>query len=205
MTDIDQFFVHSCLFNELTKDHLKQVKRLLRSTTGERMITAQQTDPIYMVFDKKEHLIGYAMVSSYSPEKHFKIEGPYIYNFVTDINLAKEKRCGRFLLEFIEHELAEQNYNIINLDVLHDNLHAFKFFIKNKYRVIGKYEMLDIRNMDLHEIDNAIKNLKLTEKVEELKRRRGISSKESEIITETAPNKKIVYISLTKKINVDIN
>lgn len=201
----DQFTINKLIYKDLSADHLKKIKQLLRSTTGERIITAQKTDPIYLVFDKKKKIVGYTMISNYSPENHFKIEGPYVYNFITDTNLSKEKRCGRFLLNYIVEDLSSEGASIINLDVEHSNLHAFKFFIRGGFRVVGKYEKLDLRNMNLYEIDKSIRQFNLQDKIDEIKQRRGFNNSESETVTimddNETPNKKIVFISLSKSLN----
>ena len=150
--------IHKSIYSSLNKSELKQLKRLLRSTTGENFSIAQKTDPVYLCYSDKKLLIGYAMISEYSPDNHFKNTGLYLYNFVTDINLSKEKRCGKLLLKYIEDDL----HDTINLDVEHTNLRAFKFFISNGYRVVGKYDKLDINNMSLSEIDANDYNKKIT-------------------------------------------
>lgn len=199
MATSNKFNIIKLLYSELSKDQIKKIKQLLRATTGENMITAQKMDPIYLVFDRRQKLIGYCMISNYSPENHFKNDGVYLYNFITDTSLKKEKRCGRDLLKHVEMDLSGSN--IINLDVENSNLHAFKFFITNGYKVVGKYEKLDLRDMNLHEISSSIRNLGLQDKIDELKQRRGIKDNDNDIVSlvEDTPNKKIVYISLSKK------
>ena len=198
-----QFTFLKLIYKDLTPKQIKQIKQLLRSTTGERLITAQPTDPIYLTYDKGNKLIGHAMISSYSPEKHFSPEGPYLYNFITDTSLAKHKRCGRYLLAYIENDLIEHNNTLINLDVECNNVRAFKFFALNKYKVIGRYEKLDLRNMNLYEVDKTIRNYSLQDKVDEIKTRRGLKTEENDIVslTDDAPNKKIIYVSMTKALN----
>jgi hypothetical protein len=193
------FTVVKAIYEDLNDDQNKQIKRLLRTSTGERFVTAQKSDPIYLAYDKKSRLVGYSMLSSYSPEKHFKVEGPYLYNFITDTSLVKEKRCGRFLLAYIENDLAASGYKLLNLDVECDNIRAFKFFAFNKYRTIGKYEKLDLRNMNLHDVDKAIRANSLQEKIDEIKQRRGLKTSTDDIVSmDDTPNKKIVYMSMTK-------
>jgi hypothetical protein len=183
----------------------KQMNRLLRATTGENFVTAQKTDVTYVVLDKKSKVIGYTMVSNYSPENHFKNEGPYIYNFITDISLKKEARCGHALITYVERDLAKSGEKLLNLDVDHENVRAFKFFLFNKYRVIGKYEKLDLKNMNLYEVDKTIAKYKLTDKIKEIKERRGLAESKSSDATPVSlddsndvPHKKIKYISLSK-------
>lgn len=216
-TGSDLFLIIKQTYNDVHADHLKQIKRLLRNTTGERFVTAQKTDFIYLAFDRKSKVVGYAMTSSYSPEKHFKNEkitksdmsnnngndapnnGMYLYNFITDTALIKEKRCGRYLLKYIENDLSRIGYTLINLDVEHVNLHAFKFFVHNKYKVVGKYEKLDLRNMNLHEVDKTIRNLSLKDEISDIKQRRGIKEGlQNDSLDDNKPHKKITYISMTK-------
>lgn len=183
----------------------KQMNRLLRTTTGENFVTAQKTDITYIVLDKKSKVIGYTMVSTYSPENHFKNEGPYLYNFITDISLKKEARCGHALISYVERDLAKIGAKLLNLDVEHENVRAFKFFLFNKYRVLGKYEKLDLKNMNLYEVDKTIAKYKLTDKIKEIKERRGLADSKSSDATPVSlddsndvPHKKIKYISLSK-------
>lgn len=192
------FIVIKKIFKDLSEDQSKQLKRLLRSTTGERLVTAQKTDPIYLAFDQKNKLVGYGMISNYSPENHFKTEGSYLYNFITDTSLIKEKRCARFLLSYIENDLKLQGYSFLNLDVECDNIRAFKFFAFNKYKAVGRYEKLDLRNMNIHEVDKTINQLSLKDKIDEIKQRRGIKDTETIGIVDDTPNKKIIYLSMTK-------
>ena len=192
--------VEKLQYDKLSNVQLKKIKQLLRATTGERAVTAQKTDPIYLVHDSKNRLIGFAMISSYSPENHFKIEGPYLYNFVTDICLSKDKRCGKFLFNYVCSDLKAAGNSIINLDVEHTNLRAFKFFIVNKCRVVGKYEKIDFKNLKLHEIDKSIQNHGLQDEVSEIKSRRGIKD-DSSISTvhsdDASAIKKITYVSMS--------
>lgn len=183
----------------------KQMNRLLRTTTGENFVTAQKSDVTYIVLDKKSKVIGYTMVSTYSPENHFKKEGPYLYNFITDISLQKQARCAHALIAYVENDLAKCGAKLINLDVDHENIRAFKFFLFNKYRVIGKYEKLDLKNMNLYEVDKTISNFKLSDKIKEIKQRRGLSDTKTDDTgpislddSNETPNKKIKYISLSK-------
>lgn len=200
--NIGQFKFVKTIYSNITDKTRKAMNKLLRATTGENFVTAQKSNITYIVFDKKDRVIGYAMISTYSPENHFKTEGPYLYNFITDISLKKEARCGHALLDYIERDVAESGAKLINLDVDHENVRAFKFFIFNKYRVIGKYEKLDLKNMNLFEIDRTVAKYKLTDKIKEIKQRRGLAAEESEPVTIgdsiDEPNKKIRYISMTK-------
>ncbi len=201
--NVGQFRFLRVVYESINAKDRKAMNKLLRAITGENFVTAQKTDVTYIAFDKKNNIVGYCMISKYSPENHFKTEGPYLYNFITDIRLAKDKRCAHPLLAFVEKDLVESGKSLMNIDVLHDNVRAFKFFISNKYRVIGKYEKLDLKNMNLYEVDNTINAYKLNDKVKEIKQRRGLSDGKTEdgpvTIGETsAPNKKIKYLSLTK-------
>ena len=214
--NVGKFKFVKTIYSKIPDKTRKAMNKLLRTTTGENFVTAQKSDITYIVFDKKDRVIGYTMVSTYSPENHFKTEGLYLYNFITDISLKKEARCGHALLDYIEKDVKETgakliknssssstNKLVINLDVDHENVRAFKFFIFNKYRVIGKYEKLDLKNMNLFEIDKTVAKYKLTDKIKEIKERRGLSTPDAEesgpiTITDSEPNKKIRYISMTK-------
>lgn len=200
--NVGQFKFIKTIYSLISAVDRKAMNKLLRAITGENFVTAQKSDVSYIAFDKKNNVVGYCMISNYSPENHFKTEGPYLYNFITDTRIAKEKRCSHPLLAFVEKDLTECGETLVNIDVLHDNIRAFKFFISNNYRVIGKYEKLDLKNMNLYEVDNAINKYKLIDKIKEIKQRRGLST-DSEPVTineATEPNKKIKYLSLTKKI-----
>ena len=199
-----QFTFLRLLYENIPDKRRKQMNKLLRITTGENFVTAQKSDITYIALDPKSNVVGYTMVSNYSPENHFKVEGPYLYNFITDTSLKKEKRCGHSLLAFVEKDLNESGAKLINLDVEHGNVRAFKFFMSNKYRVIGKYEKLDLKNMNLYEVDKTINKFKLSDKIKEIKERRGLSTKENSTIilddSNEVSNKKIKYISLTKRL-----
>jgi hypothetical protein len=191
--------VEKLQFNKLSESQLKKIKQLLRATTGERAVTAQKTDPIYLVYDNKFRLIGFAMISSYSPENHFKQEGPYLYNFVTNTCLPKDRRCGKFLFNYVCEDLKAAGHSIMNLDVEHTNLRAFKFFIVNKCRVVGKYEKVDFKNLKLHEVDQSIQNHGLQDQIDEIKSRRGIKDSSSLMVhsDDASALKKITYVSMS--------
>jgi ribosomal protein S18 acetylase RimI-like enzyme len=202
---MSKFRIEKLLYNNLSEKQLKKVKQLMRSIFGDRFVVAQKTDPIYLAYDNKDKLIGYGMISSYSPDTHFKEEGPYLYNFITDTSLPKDKRCGRILLNYIESDIGK-DYGIINLDVEHSNIRAFKFFISCGYKVAGRYEKLDLSNLNLFEIDKTINSYGLHEEIKELKTKKPeLAEIEPTVsLTDDAPKKKIVYISLQKKLNISV-
>lgn len=190
-------------FNQLTIQHLKKIKQLLRNTTGERLVVAQYTDPIYMAFSK-DKLLGYGMISSYSPEKHFgEKESSYLYDFITDTSIKKEKRCGHLLIKYIEEDLRLLGVERLNLDVESFNLHAIKFFSRSKYK---PYEKLDLKNMSLFEVDKTVNAHSLHHEMDELKQKKGIkdASQDTNLmnLTDDAP-KKIIYLRMNHNIEMD--
>lgn len=199
--DVGQFTFLRILYNSIDPKVKKQMNKLLRITTGENFATAQKSDVTYIVFDQKANVVGFAMISTYSPEKHFSVEGPYLYNFITDTSLKKEKRCGHALMSYIEEDLQKAGAQLINLDVVNGNIRAFKFFLTHRFKVIGKYEKLDLKNMNLYEIDKTVRKFQLSSQMKELQERRKVKSKAETIsLDDSESNKKIKYISLSKKL-----
>ena len=158
------------IYNTLNDTTKRDIKMLTRSITGEQLSVADKTNEVYIAFNNNK-LIGFAMLSTYSPENHFGNSGVYLYNFITNIYTNKLQRCGKQLLTFIENDLrnntennnvnnteniTENNNenknitenNIINLDVVNSNIRAFKFFINNGYKVVGKYIKKKFVNKD---------------------------------------------------------
>ncbi len=193
MSDTNQIIRLS--FDDLSSKRLKEIKQLLRKINGERLVVAQKTDPIYLALSNKDVLIGFAMLSKYAPENHFKQPGMYLYNFITDTTIKKEERCGYQLLRYIEQD-AER----INLDVEHTNLHAFKFFVRSNYKVVGKYERVNIKAMMVSDVDNAANQMGLTEIVNEMKsNKKGlVKVPDIEPILNDQDIKKTIYISMSK-------
>ena len=156
------------IYNTLNDTTKRDIKMLTRSITGEQLSVADKTNEVYIAFNNNK-LIGFAMLSTYSPENHFGNSGVYLYNFITNIYTNKLQRCGKQLLTFIENDLRSINENntenknnnenitenknitennIINLDVVNSNIRAFKFFINNGYKVVGKYIKKKFVNKD---------------------------------------------------------
>jgi hypothetical protein len=149
------FVFKSIPYCDISSSDIKQIRKLLRNITGENLSIAQKTDITYLAY-LNNMIVGFGMISKYSPENHFKDENPYLYNFVTDIYHKKDEKCSYKLLDYIHNSLKDSAASKINLDVLSTNKRAFKFFDKNKYKVCGKYKKTNINKLMLSDIKEDV-------------------------------------------------
>jgi hypothetical protein len=138
---------------------LKQLKQLIRSATGERLIL-RDGDWIILCYSGSK-IIGMCCVTHRSPERHFPNEEsentliPYLYNYVCDFKHKSKKpsvAIMKYIMEFYRNiytdltntmetlHMNDTTQNQINLDVRQDNIHAQKFFERNDFKKIADYQ-----------------------------------------------------------------
>jgi hypothetical protein len=128
------------IFKNLDKGLIRKLKIICRKMTGEPLLAFPE-HKIFIVFntsDQDAKPIGFCCVSNFSPENHFDNESTgafYVYNYICDAKYRKLKQ-SLFLINHIK-SLG----NDLNLDILKNNEHAKKFFIRNGFKYVKDYNM----------------------------------------------------------------
>jgi len=122
----------------------KQVKKMIIKSTGELAKFINVKNAIVVTFHKKK-VVGIAMLSLYSPEKHFKnednIESRYLYNMIV---LPNRLKIGPSTLTEIKKYCKFNGVKQINLDVLLDDVHVTKFYLNNRFEIKDGYTNIRI-------------------------------------------------------------
>ena len=138
--DDENMTMKICKFSDIP--NLRDTHKFVRRNTGEELIASDKEDTVFLVYDKrKDKLIGLAMISKGSPNKHFPdekmAEFPYLYNFICD-QKYKKKKLSVALLYAVKRYLKDM-YKCITLDVISGNERALKFFTRNLFVVVGEW------------------------------------------------------------------
>jgi len=141
----------------------KLIKKMIVRSTGGLAKYINVENPIFIAFKKNERKqnkmkpMGIAMLSKYSPEKHFESEKTkartqlreaeqgskikekkyeYLYNMIV---LNNNLRVAPSLITEVKKYCISQKSNQINLDVSLKDVHATKFYLNNFYKIVGGY------------------------------------------------------------------
>ncbi len=130
-------------FGEVNNKELRAMRRISSIMTNEALrgynahdvvIVKRRKEPPNF---KKEVVLGYCFISSFSPEQHFEDEDRaiYLYNYICDRKYSAEKPSV-FLIDVIKNTYPTKN---LNLDILQSNARACEFFKKNGFERVGEY------------------------------------------------------------------
>ncbi len=152
---------------EINKEVLKKVKRLILSSISEKLVLFND-HYIILGFHNNE-VICACCISPSSPEMHFSHEtneifNPYLYNFVCSPKYRKHKisvSLIHYIKDFTGEKIKTDNWsNIITLDVLEGNIKAQKFFERNKFTFIDNYMITSNNSKFTYKMYTCDQNLK---------------------------------------------
>ena len=156
-SDSPKLSVQHMKYGELTAAQTREIRKLLRSATGEILRSHHDDHEVFLAYKKgtrNAKLAGFAMISPFSPAHHFENETvedektpatrvPYLYNYVCDSKLRALKASVSLMYavkNFING--VPDNYyttKSINLDVQEHDEHARQFFERNGFAKIDTW------------------------------------------------------------------